>query len=106
MEVSLRRSSAKLARRTLSGFESEPIRILLAEDNPRHVQLLRDAMGEAGAAFAGAVPYELGYARSIAETLDHLKAGGTRNWSKTPLAIAKMFLSVPAHSTPTTSSAA
>jgi two-component system, cell cycle response regulator len=77
LEVSLRRSSAKLARRTLSGFDSEPVRILLAEDNPRHAQLLRDAMGEAGAAFAGAAPYELAYARSIAETLEHLKAGGT-----------------------------
>jgi diguanylate cyclase (GGDEF)-like protein len=47
----------------------------LAEDNPRHAQLLREAMGEAGAAFAGAAPYELTYARSIAEALEQLNAG-------------------------------
>ena len=72
----MRRSSAKLARRTLSGFDSAPIRILLAEDNPRHAQLLREAMGEAGVAFAGAAPYELTAVRSIAEALEQLGRGG------------------------------
>jgi diguanylate cyclase (GGDEF)-like protein len=72
----VRRSSAKLARRTISGFDSAPIHILLAEDNPRHAQLLREAMGEAGVAFAGAAPYELTDARTVAEALDHLAAGG------------------------------
>ena len=72
----MRRSSAKLARRTLSGFDSAPVRILLAEDNPRHAQLLREAMGEAGVAFAGAAPYELNHVRSVAEALEHLAMGG------------------------------
>lgn len=72
----MRRSSAKLARRTISGFDSAPIHILLAEDNPRHAQLLRETMGEAGVAFAGAAPYELTNARTVAEALDHLAAGG------------------------------
>jgi diguanylate cyclase (GGDEF)-like protein len=72
----VRRSSTKLSRRTLSGIDSEPVHILLAEDNPRHAQLLREAMGEAGAAFAGAAPYELTLARDVAATLDHLAAGG------------------------------
>lgn len=72
----MRRSSAKLARRTLSGLDSEPIRILLAEDNLRHAQLLRETMGEAGAAFAGAAPYELTHVQTVAATLTHLAAGG------------------------------
>jgi diguanylate cyclase (GGDEF)-like protein len=71
----VRRSSGKLARRTLSGLDSESVRILLVEDNPRHAQLLREAMGEAGVAFAGASPYELTHARSVAEALDQLAAG-------------------------------
>ncbi len=72
----MRRSSAKLARRTLSGLDSAPVRILLVEDNPRHAQLLREAMGEAGVAFAGAAPYELTHVRSIAEALTQLGGGG------------------------------
>jgi diguanylate cyclase (GGDEF)-like protein len=72
----MRRSSAKLARRTLSGLDTEPIRILLAEDNLRHAQLLRETMGEAGAAFAGAAPYELAHVRTVAEALTLLAAGG------------------------------
>lgn len=72
----MRRSSAKLARRTLSGLDSAPVRILLAEDNPRHAQLLREAMGEAGVAFAGAAPYDLSHVGSIAEALQQLNAGG------------------------------
>lgn len=72
----MRRSSTKLARRTLSGLDNAPVRILLAEDNPRHAQLLREAMGEAGVAFAGAAPYELTHVRTVAQALDHLAAGG------------------------------
>lgn len=40
------------------------------------MQLLRETMGEAGAAFAGAAPYTLTVATNVAETLDHLAAGG------------------------------
>jgi diguanylate cyclase (GGDEF)-like protein len=38
--------------------------------------LLRETMGEAGAAFAGAAPYNLTVAPNVAATLDHLAAGG------------------------------
>jgi diguanylate cyclase (GGDEF)-like protein len=72
----VRRSSAKLARRTLSGLDSAAVRILLAEDNPRHAQLLREAMGEAGVAFAGAAPYELTHAATVAAALERLAGGG------------------------------
>ena len=72
----MRRSSAKLSRRTLSGLDSESLRLLLVEDNPRHAQLLREAMGDAGAAFAGAAPYELLHATTLAAGLETLATGG------------------------------
>ena len=71
----MRRSSAKLSRRTLAGLDVEALCILLVEDNPRHAQLLREAMGDAGAVFAGAAPYELIDATSLAAGLEALAAG-------------------------------
>lgn len=67
----MRRSSAKLARRTLAGLEGEPLRLLLVEDNARHVELMREAMGDAGVAFAGAAPYDL---RTVGTLRDGLQA--------------------------------
>lgn len=72
----MRRSSAKLSRRTLSGLDSEALRLLLIEDNPRHAQLLREAMGDAGAAFAGAAPYELLHTTTLATGLETLGRSG------------------------------
>ncbi len=57
-------------------MDSEGVRVLLIEDNPRHAQLLREAMGEAGAAFAGAPPYELLHVDRLAAGLERLAAGG------------------------------
>jgi two-component system cell cycle response regulator len=71
----LRRSSTKLSRPTL-GVDSEPLRILLVEDNPRHAQLLEELMGTAGAAFAGAAPYELTHVKTLTPGLEHLARGG------------------------------
>ena len=71
----MRRSSSKLSRRTLTGLDSEALRLLLIEDNGRHAQLLREALGDAGAAFAGAVPYELAHVTGMGAALDALAAG-------------------------------
>jgi two-component system cell cycle response regulator len=71
----LRRSSTKLSRRTV-GPDSEPLRILLVEDNPRHAQLLEELMGTEGVAFAGAPPYELIHVQALAPGLEHLAGGG------------------------------
>lgn len=72
----MRRSSSKLSRRTLTGLDSEALRILLIEDNARHADMLRDAMGDAGAAFAGAIPYELSHVTGLGAGLAALAAGG------------------------------
>ncbi len=72
----MRRSSSRLARRTLSGIDGEAIRILLIEDNPRHARLLLETMGEAGVAFAGAAPYELDHLDRLDAGLAHLTKGG------------------------------
>jgi len=71
----LRRSSTKLSRRTL-GVDSESLRILLVEDNPRHAQLLEELMGTEGVAFAGAAPYELVRADTLTQALERLAQGG------------------------------
>lgn len=72
----MRRSSSRLARRTLTGIEIDPVRVLLIEDNPRHARLLENAMGEAGVAFAGAAPYELSHAPRLSQGLTRLGKGG------------------------------
>src|SRR4029077_20047130 len=72
----VRRSSSRLARRTLTGIEIDPVRVLLIEDNPRHARLLEEAMGEAGVAFAGAAPYELAHAHRLSQGLTRLREGG------------------------------
>ena len=74
-EVPLARYSGKLARRTQTTVDAEPVRLLLVEDNPRHVELLREAFGEAGVAYAGAAPFELAVAGTLAAALDRLKGG-------------------------------
>ena len=71
----MRRSSVKLARRT-TGVDSEPLRLLLIEDNARHAQLLQDLMGTAGSAFAGAAPYELTHVATMAAGVERLAGGG------------------------------
>ena len=65
-----------MARRTLTGIEIDPVRVLLIEDNPRHARLLENAMGEAGVAFAGAAPYELSHAPRLSQGLTRLGKGG------------------------------
>lgn len=65
-----------MARRTLTGIEIDPIRVLLIEDNPRHARLLENAMGEAGVAFAGAAPYEFSHAPRLSQGLTRLGKGG------------------------------
>lgn len=64
-----------MARRTLTGIEIDPIRVLLIEDNPRHARLLENAMGEAGVAFAGAAPYEFSHAPRLSQGLTRLGKG-------------------------------
>jgi len=65
-----------MARRTLTGIEIDPVRVLLIEDNPRHARLLENAMGEAGVAFAGAAPYEFSHAPRLTQGLNRLGKGG------------------------------
>ena len=65
-----------MARRTLTGIEIDPVRVLLIEDNPRHARLLENAMGEAGVAFAGAAPYEFSHAPRLSQGLNRLGKGG------------------------------
>ena len=48
---------------------------MLIEDNPRHVQLFQEALGEAGVAVAGAPPYELQCADTLASGFACLTAG-------------------------------
>lgn len=71
----MRRSSSRLARPTLTGIQGDPVHVLLIEDNPRHARLLQEAMGEAGAAFAGAVPYEFTHAPRLSQGLNRLGKG-------------------------------
>lgn len=66
------RYSGKLARRTQTTVDAEPVRLLLVEDNPRHVELLRQSFGEAGVAYAGAAPYELAVAGTLAAAIERL----------------------------------
>lgn len=65
-----------MARRTLTGIEIDPVRVLLIEDNLRHARLLENAMGEAGVAFAGAAPYEFSHAPRLSQGLNRLGKGG------------------------------
>jgi two-component system, cell cycle response regulator len=65
-----------MARRTMTGIEIDPVRVLLIEDNPRHARLLENAMGEAGVAFAGAAPYEFSHAPRLSQGLTRLGKGG------------------------------
>jgi diguanylate cyclase (GGDEF)-like protein len=71
----LARSSSTLARRSLSGIDTEPVRILLVEDNARHAQLLRDTLGDAGVAFAGAPPYDLAHVTDLPSAYARIGAG-------------------------------
>lgn len=71
------RFSSTLARRILGPLDSVSARLLLVEDNPRHAQLFREALGEAGVAVAGAPPFELHHAETLAAALAHLAAGNT-----------------------------
>lgn len=70
---SLAGSSYKVARRSLIGADSEPVRILLVEDNSRHAELMRDALGHAGVAFSGAPPYDLTHVLDLPAAFEHLK---------------------------------
>jgi diguanylate cyclase (GGDEF)-like protein len=69
------RFSGTLARRILGPLDSASARLLLIEDNPRHVQLFRVALGEAGVAVAGAPPFELDQVETLAAGLERLAAG-------------------------------
>jgi diguanylate cyclase (GGDEF)-like protein len=71
------RSSGTLARRILGPLDSASARLLLVEDNPRHAQLFREALGEVGVAVAGAPPFELHHVTTLAAALEHLAAGTT-----------------------------
>ena len=71
------RPSGRLARRSLPGIDSEPVRILLIEDNPRHAQLLLDTLGDAGVAFAGAPPYDLTHVSDLDSAYARLAEGNT-----------------------------
>jgi two-component system cell cycle response regulator len=73
-EEILSRISGRLARQTLADIGTEAIRILLIEDNPRHAQLLQDALGEAVPAVSGLQPYDLTHVPGLAEGLDRLSA--------------------------------
>lgn len=70
------RFSGTLARRILGPLDSASARLLLVEDNPRHAQLFRVALGEVGVAVAGAPPFELYHAETLAAALERLAAGG------------------------------
>jgi diguanylate cyclase (GGDEF)-like protein len=74
VEVTLSRISGRLARQTLADIGTEAIRILLIEDNPRHAQMLQDAMGEVIPGVSGAQPYDLTHVTGLAEGLDRLGA--------------------------------
>jgi diguanylate cyclase (GGDEF)-like protein len=74
VEVTLSRISGRLARQTLADIGTEAIRILLIEDNPRHAQMLQDAMGEVIPGVSGAQPYDLTHVTGLAEGLERLGA--------------------------------
>ena len=69
------RYSGTLARRILGPLDSASARLLLVEDNPRHAQLFREALGEVGVAVAGAPPFELDHVATLAAALERLAAG-------------------------------
>jgi two-component system, cell cycle response regulator len=56
--------------------DTEPLRILLVEDNPRHAQLLEELMGTEGVGFGGAAPYELAHVETLGPALERLARGG------------------------------
>lgn len=68
----LSRPSGRLARQAQADIGTEASRILLIEDNPRHAQLLREALGEVVPAVSGLVPYDLTHVPGLAEGLDRL----------------------------------
>jgi len=70
------RFSGTLARRILGPLDSASARLLMVEDNPRHAQLFREALGEVGVAVAGAPPFELFHVETLAAALERLGAGG------------------------------
>ena len=70
------RFSGTLARRVFGPLDSASARLLLVEDNPRHAQLFREALGEVGVAIAGAPPFELFHAGTLAAALERLAEGG------------------------------
>lgn len=72
MEVHLSRPSGRLARQAQADIGTEASRILLIEDNPRHAQLLREALGEVVPAVSGLVPYDLTHVPGLAEGLERL----------------------------------
>lgn len=72
MEVHLSRPSGRLNRQALADIGTEASRILLIEDNPRHAQLLREALGEVVPAVSGLVPYDLTHVTGLAEGLERL----------------------------------
>lgn len=77
MEVTLSRISGRLGRQALADIGTEAIRILLIEDNPRHAQMLADAMGEVIPGVTGPQPYDLTHVTGLAEALKQL---GTREF--------------------------
>jgi diguanylate cyclase (GGDEF)-like protein len=72
VEVHLSRPSGRLARQPQANIGTEASRILLIEDNPRHAQLLREALGEVVPAVSGLVPYDLTHVPGLAEGLERL----------------------------------
>jgi diguanylate cyclase (GGDEF)-like protein len=72
--VSLPRQTDRIDRQALADIGAEAIRILLVEDNPRHAQLLQDAMGDVTPATSGAGPYELTHVTGLADGLSRLNA--------------------------------
>lgn len=72
VEVHLSRPSGRLARQAQADIGTEASRILLIEDNPRHAQLLREALGEVVPAVSGLVPYDLTHVPGLAEGLERL----------------------------------
>ncbi|HMA39051.1 MAG TPA: response regulator, partial [Gemmatimonadales bacterium] len=68
----LSRPSGRLARQAQADIGTEASRILLIEDNPRHAQLLREALGEVVPAVSGLVPYDLTHVPGLAEGLELL----------------------------------
>lgn len=73
-EVHLSRPSGRLARQAQANIGTEASRILLIEDNPRHAQLLREALGEVVPAVSGLVPYDLTHVPGLAEGLELLSS--------------------------------